>query len=119
MILPRSSTRGERGSATVSIALAVTLALFLVAIVGLWIQAIVLQVQAQRAADLGALAAADAHRGLTGHAPCAIAGQLVSHNGAELTSCQLGDRSATVTVQLWWLRAVSRAGDVALLRQSQ
>lgn len=51
------------------------------------------------AADLAALAAADAARGLTTGDPCQVAADLVSRQGAVLVSCMVVGRNAD-TVQL-------------------
>ncbi len=105
----------EDGSATVSMAMTVGVSLLLIGVVVLWLHGVIRLAQAQRAADLAALAAADAHRGLTHFEPCAIAGEVAQRNGAELESCLLGGGSARVTVRVAWLRGQARAGDPALL----
>lgn len=109
------ATKSEDGSATVSMAMTVAVALLLVGVILLWLHGVIRLAQAQRAADLAALAAADAHRGLTALPPCAIAGQVAERNGAELERCELGAAAAKVTVRVWLLRAQARAGDPALV----
>ncbi|MEV7662901.1 Rv3654c family TadE-like protein [Paenarthrobacter sp. NPDC089316] len=83
-------TRGlaaERGSGSVlalalgAVVMALLLGLLLLA------QAGVMASRAASAADLAALAAADAARGLTSGEPCAVAADVVGHHSATLTSC--------------------------------
>ncbi|NQD88128.1 flp pilus-assembly TadE/G-like family protein [Paenarthrobacter sp. CM16] len=77
----------ERGAGTV---LALTLgAVVMALLVGVLVlaQAGVLASRAASAADLGALAAADAARGLTSGEPCAVASGVVAQHGATMTSC--------------------------------
>ncbi|MDR2256727.1 MAG: hypothetical protein LBE25_12120 [Arthrobacter sp.] len=87
---PASGTRwGEQGSAT-------ALALGLLAAAGagivavlLWTSAGLEQSRAAGAAELAALAASDAARGLgTVGEPCAAAAQVAARNGARLLSCR-------------------------------
>lgn len=105
----------ERGSASVSMAMIVAVALLLVVVVSFWIHGVIRLAQAQRAADLAALAAADAHRGLTSFSPCSIAAQVAELNKAKLESCMLHTASTTVAVRVWWLRGEARAGDPRLV----
>lgn len=80
----------ELGSGTV---LAMALGL-LVITVTLWIvllgQSMVMAFRAAAAADLAALAAADAARGITAGEPCRIADEVARRNGARLLSCSEG-----------------------------
>ena len=56
--------------------------------------------QAARGADLSALAAADAARGLTSGSPCAVAEIVAEFNEVELTSCTVtGDDGTEVIVE--------------------
>lgn len=79
---------GEEGSATVlALALIATCLIFAVSLAGLTaVQAA--RGRAQTAADLAALAAADAWVTSAGD-PCAIAGTVAAANGAALAGCSL------------------------------
>ncbi|WP_159707079.1 Rv3654c family TadE-like protein [Arthrobacter sp. 18067] len=86
MPLPARSHH-ERGAGTV---LALTLgAVVMALLVGVLLlaQAGVLASRAASAADLAALAAADAARGLTSGDPCAVASDVAGRHDATLTSC--------------------------------
>ena len=67
--------------------------------------------RASAAADLSALAAADAYRGLTEGDPCAVAADLAERHGAHLESCTFPDRPETVEVTV----AVPVAGPMGAL----
>ena len=67
--------------------------------------------RASAAADLSALAAADAYRGLTEGDPCAVATDLAERHGAHLESCTFPDRPETVEVTV----AVPVAGPMSAL----
>ena len=88
----------EEGSGTV-LALAIIAALLVVTVViaGL-IGVVSANRRASAAADLSALAAADAYRGLTEGDPCAVAADLAERHGARLESCTFPDRPETVEV---------------------
>ncbi|WP_342750303.1 Rv3654c family TadE-like protein [Brevibacterium ihuae] len=84
---PGEGLRCDRGSSTV---LAVALgagALTLVGLLGLGAQAFLAHARVDAAADLAAIAAADAARGITPGDPCEVAGQTAEHSGAEVTEC--------------------------------
>lgn len=108
----------ERGAGTVVAAgLAVVLLLLLAAVLGL-AQAGAAASKAATAADLAALAAADAARGLATGDPCQVASELAARHGAALTSCRvLGPWADTVQVEVsvrtalpWPARGLARAG---------
>ena len=103
--------RPEEGSGTV-LALTIIAALLVVTVViaGL-IGAVSANRRASAAADLSALAAADAYRGLTEGDPCAVAADLVERHGAHLESCTFPDRPETVEVTV----AVPVAGPMGVL----
>lgn len=64
-------------------------------------QASVMAGRAASAADLAALAAADAWRGLTSGEPCAVAGEVAARHDAELLDCTpSADKSVQIRVQL-------------------
>ena len=90
--------RPEEGSGTV-LALTIIAALLVVTVViaGL-IGVVSANRRASAAADLSALAAADAYRGLTEGDPCAVAADLAERHGAHLESCTFPDRPETVEV---------------------
>lgn len=101
----------EEGSGTV-LALAIIAALLVLTVViaGL-IGVVSANRRASAAADLSALAAADAYRGLTEGDPCAVAAELAEHHGAHLESCTFPDRPETVEVTV----AVPVAGPMGML----
>ena len=80
----------ERGSGTVlaaGLALVVVMALGLVLLLA---QSAVMASRAATAADLAALAAADALRGLTDGEPCAVAADVAGRHEATVVSCTAG-----------------------------
>ena len=101
----------EEGSGTV-LALAIIAALLVLTVViaGL-IGVVSANRRASAAADLSALAAADAYRGLTEGDPCAVAADLAERHGAHLESCTFPDRPETVEVTV----AVPVAGPMGVL----
>lgn len=101
----------EEGSGTV-LALTIIVALLVVTVViaGL-IGVVSANRRASAAADLSALAAADAYRGLTEGDPCAVAADLAERHGAHLESCMFPDRPETVEVTV----AVPVAGPMGAL----
>lgn len=101
----------EEGSGTV-LALAIIAALLVLTVVlaGL-IGVVSANRRASAAADLSALAAADAYRGLTEGDPCAVAADLAERHGAHLESCTFPDRPETVEVTV----AVPVAGPMGAL----
>lgn len=103
--------RPEEGSGTV-LALTIIAALLVVTVViaGL-IGVVSANRRASAAADLSALAAADAYRGLTEGDPCAVAADLAERHGAHLESCTFPDRPETVEVTV----AVPVAGPMGAL----
>ena len=103
--------RPEEGGGTV-LALTIIAALLVVTVViaGL-IGVVSANRRASAAADLSALAAADAYRGLTEGDPCAVAADLAERHGARLESCTFPDRPETVEVTV----AVPVAGPMRML----
>ena len=101
----------EEGSGTV-LALTIIAALLVVTVViaGL-IGVVSANRRASAAADLSALAAADAYRGLTEGDPCAVAADLAERHGAHLESCTFPDRPETVEVTV----AAPVAGPMGML----
>ena len=101
----------EEGSGTV-LALTIIAALLVMTVViaGL-IGVVSANRRASAAADLSALAAADAYRGLTEGDPCAVAADLAERHGAHLESCTFPDRPETVEVTV----AVPVAGPMGML----
>ncbi|WP_320536464.1 Rv3654c family TadE-like protein [Pseudarthrobacter sp. IC2-21] len=80
----------ERGSGTI---LAAGLALVIIMTMTLMLllaQSAVMASRAAAAADLAALAGADALRGLTSGAPCAVAAEVAARHDALITSCTEG-----------------------------
>lgn len=103
--------RPEEGSGTV-LALTIIAALLVVTVViaGL-IGVVSANRRASAAADLSALAAADAYRGLAEGDPCAVAADLAERHGAHLESCTFPDRPEAVEVTV----AVPVAGPMGVL----
>lgn len=101
----------EEGSGTV-LALTIIASLLVVTVViaGL-IGVVSANRRASAVADLSALAAADAYRGLTEGDPCAVAANLAERHGAHLESCTFPDRPETVEVTV----AVPVAGPMGAL----
>ena len=101
----------EEGSGTV-LALTIIAALLVMTVViaGL-IGVVSANRRASAAADLSALAAADAYRGLTEGDPCAVAADLAERHGAHLESCTFPNRPETVEVTV----AVPVAGPMGML----
>lgn len=88
----------ECGASTVTgIALVAVIMLFFVT-AAILISAALAASRASTAADLAALAAADAYRGLTSGDPCEKAARLVASNNAEMRSCTL-ESNQTVRVE--------------------
>ncbi|MET3921946.1 Rv3654c family TadE-like protein [Arthrobacter sp. UYEF20] len=80
----------ERGSGTV-LALGLGLVLITATVLILFLaQSAVMASRAAAAADLAALAAADAVRGLTAGEPCAVASEVARRNNARVLSCSEG-----------------------------
>lgn len=79
-----------------------SIVLILVTAVGSLGQAFAAHSQAQNAADLAALAAADAVRGLATGEPCEIAEEVAERNGGRLDDCvaSLSEQSAYVVVEV-------------------
>lgn len=109
-------SRGELGAGTVTVLASVGAALvLLVGALGLGTAA-VSAARAGAAADLAALSAADAFRGLHPADPCALAEQTALRHGAAVTQCELQE-GGTVLVSLslstalpWPAEGTARAG---------
>ena len=109
---------GERGSGTV-VAAGLAMGVLVLLAGGLWLgQGTAAASKAATAADLAALAAADAARGLAAGDPCRVAEDLAVRHGAILTSCRvLGLGADTVQVEVavgtslpWPAHGLARAG---------
>lgn len=106
----------ESGAGTMLAAgLALAVLLLMALVLGLG-QAAAAAARAATAADLAALAAADAFRGLSQGMPCQLAAEVSERNGATLQECMLaGDRSVQVRVSVgtslpWPAHGSARAG---------
>ncbi|MDO5753396.1 Rv3654c family TadE-like protein [Arthrobacter sp.] len=106
----------ESGAGTMlATGLALAVLLLMALLLGLG-QAAAAAARAATAADLAALAAADAYRGLSQGAPCQLAAEVSERNGATLHECTLaGDRSVQVRVSVgtslpWPAHGSARAG---------
>ncbi|WP_309072045.1 Rv3654c family TadE-like protein [Arthrobacter sp.] len=90
----------ESGAGTTLMAGVALAALLLLAGIVLFVQGSVAASRAATAADLSALAAADAARGLRDGSPCMVAATVASHHGSRLTGCSLeGPSGHIVRVQ--------------------
>lgn len=86
----QDSCCSETGAGTVLMAGFAVLVLVMVGVVVLLLQASAAASKAATAADLAALAAADAARGLAPGDPCAVAGTVAEQHGARITECGIG-----------------------------
>ena len=97
----RPPWRDETGSGSVTVLGTVLLAAGLLAAVLAVGEAAVVSARAAGAADLAALAAADARRGLSDHDPCGIAEDTAERNGAAVIACTARqDGSMRVAVEV-------------------
>lgn len=112
----RANAALERGSGTViGLALVMVLLLLLIAVLVL-AEAAVAAGRAATAADLSALAGADAARGLSSGAPCAVAATVAARQEAVLTRCRVGGHHGEI-IDVWtsvdlaspWGSAVGRS----------
>ena len=103
--------RPEDGSGTVLALTIIAALLVLTVVIAGLIGVVSANRRASAAADLSALAAADAYRGLTESDPCAVAADLAERHGAQLESCTFPDRPETVEVTV----AVPVAGPMGAL----
>ncbi|WP_314389517.1 Rv3654c family TadE-like protein [Rothia mucilaginosa] len=101
----------EEGSGTVLALTIIAALLVLTVVIAGLIGVVSANRRASAAADLSALAAADAHRGLTEGDPCAVAADLAERHGAHLESCTFPDRPETVEVTV----TVPVAGPLGML----
>ncbi len=101
----------EEGSGTVLALTIIAALLVLTVVIAGLIGVVSANRRASAAADLSALAAADAYRGLTEGDPCAVAAHLAERHGAQLESCTFPDRPETVDVTV----AVPVAGPMGVL----
>ena len=95
-VMRRCSCKRETGAGTVLMAGIAIAALLVLAVVVLFAQASVAASRAATAADLSALAAADAARGLRDGSPCAVAAGVAAHHGARLTGCLVQGQSGHI-----------------------
>lgn len=103
--------RPEEGSGTVLALTIIAALLVLTVVIAGLIGVVSANRRASAAADLSALAAADAYRGLTEGDPCAVAADLAERHGAHLESCTFPDRPETVEVTV----AVPVVGPMGML----
>lgn len=95
---PASAGSREEGSGTVlALGIVAILLIMTVTVAGL-IGVVSANRRASSAADLSALAAADAYRGLAPGDPCKVAEEWAARNGARLEACTFPDRPETVEV---------------------
>ncbi|WP_284983351.1 Rv3654c family TadE-like protein [Arthrobacter sp. efr-133-TYG-118] len=81
----------ERGSGTIlAVALGLVVMICMAAALTL-AQAMAMAQRAASAADLAALAGADAARGLTTGDPCVVASETAARHGASLSACTVGE----------------------------
>ena len=101
----------EEGSGTVLALTIIAVLLVVTVVIAGLIGVVSANRRASAAADLSALAAADAYRGLTEGDPCAVAADLAERHGAQLESCTFPNRPETVEVTV----AVPVAGPMGAL----
>jgi secretion/DNA translocation related TadE-like protein len=101
--------QGERGSAAPFAVGAIGLLLFLGAALGVVGAVFVAHRTAQSAADLAALAGADALQ--VSEDACAAAAAIADRNGAALESCEIAGEDITVTVRVEGPRWLGQPGD--------
>ena len=90
--------RGDRGAGTVMVAMT-CLVVVTATVVGLWISGwVACRHHAAHAADLGALAGAQAH--VRGADACRAARRLTGENGARLVSCRVEGDARTFAVRV-------------------
>lgn len=109
----RAGRRGgdQRGSATPFAIACLGLLVLLAAALGVVSAMIHAQRRAQSAADLGALAAAEAlAEGADG---CAAGGHIAQSNGAAMTSCRVSGREVRLAVEVAGPRWLGQTGDLA------
>lgn len=101
----------DRGGATGLVIGLLSIGLIAALGVAMWVVSTVDQARAKTAADLAALAAADAHRGvISAGNPCALAADIAGKHDVELTRCTLltgggpatrgGDTAQSATVHI-------------------
>jgi len=100
----------ERGSATPFAIACLGLLVLLAAALGVVSAMIHAQRRAQSAADLGALAAAQALA--VGADGCSAGGRIVTANGATLTSCQVSGREVRLGVEVAGPRWLGQTADL-------
>ena len=97
---PQPTENPEEGSGTV-LAVGIIAALLILATIIIGFAGVsTANRRAAQAADLAALAAADALRGITPGDPCDIAAQVARDNNANLVGCALADRPETVDIRV-------------------
>ncbi|WP_169332126.1 Rv3654c family TadE-like protein [Acaricomes phytoseiuli] len=90
--------RKESGATTVLVAVIAAFCILSFTLIAAWFTAAQAQKNASNAADLGALAAADAARGLSAGEPCRVSEALVQRHGAQQESCAIEATGDTVKV---------------------
>lgn len=101
----------ERGSATLFAVACLSLLMVLGAALGVVAAMVHAHRQAQAAADLAALAGAQA--AVRGRDPCAAAGSVATANGARLGSCRVAGRDVLVEVEVAGPRWLGQESDLS------
>ncbi|NUL47452.1 hypothetical protein F7P69_19930 [Cellulosimicrobium funkei] len=114
-----SGPSGEAGAGSITVLITVFVTLVLLGATLALGTSVTAAARAAGAADLAALAAADAARGLVAADPCALAAQTAQRHGAAMTACA-AEGDGTVRVQTrydsplpWPADGRSRAGPPA------
>lgn len=97
---PQPTENPEEGSGTVLAVGIIAALLILVTVIIGFAGVSMANRRAAQAADLAALAAADALRGITPGDPCDVAAQVARDNNANLVGCALADRPETVDIRV-------------------
>jgi secretion/DNA translocation related TadE-like protein len=104
------SRRTERGSATLFAVACLSLLLLLGAALGVVAAIVQAHRVAQSAADLAALAAADAVA--SARDPCGAGDEVARANGATMTGCSVAGREVVVHVRVTGPRWLGQTGDL-------
>ncbi len=101
---------GDGGSATVLVMAGCLLGIFAAGVTATLGSAVVARHRAQSAADLAALAGADAALGRAAGPACAVAASVAGAQGARLVSCQVDGTDVVVRTSARWVGGHLAAG---------
>ncbi len=108
---------GQRGSSTVLAVVLMAGVLVVAVVAGAWAGVVGARHRAATAADLSALAAAQAH--VRGQAPCAAARAVAGRNGVDVVACDAAGGSVRVAVAVGVrIEVLGRSWPVAVRREA-